>query len=92
MEFLKDYFLLIILISILTEGIKMRIPAEKLHPKWTSLFVAIILSGFYTQTENFDGDYLNLLLSFGLAIILYDYVIKIVVDKVKILIQKYLDK
>lgn len=83
MEFFKDYLLFVVCVAFLTEGVKMRLPAEKLHPKWTSLIVAIILGVLYVFTPYFDGNYLHLLLAFGVSIIFYDYFFKVGVDLIK---------
>lgn len=80
MEFLKDYYLLILCISVLTEVLKLRIPAKKLDPKWTSFIVAAVCCIAYIWYPGFDGDFFHLLFAFGCTVLFYKYVIQVAKD------------
>lgn len=79
MEYLENYLVLIVGITIMIEVCKMYFP-KSIHPKWPALGIAVLLSVLFSFTEYFDGHYIKLLVSFGLSVLFYDYVFKVVKD------------
>jgi len=60
-----------------------RLKSKTIHPKWVTLIVAVLLSGLMAVTKPEAFDLWKAIISLSLAVIFYDYIVKVVVDLIK---------
>lgn len=83
-----DYCIALI---VLTEVVKYLFTGitKAIHPKFITLFLAIVLAAIFIAIRGMDEFNLyKYLISFGVAVLTYDYAIKIFKDKIRAFINK----